>query len=343
MTALVRASSLQGYEGLASALGLDGRQALRRFGLAAPGTVDPGALVSYAAVVGLFEHSAREAGCPDFGLQLAARQGLGILGPVLGLIRHAPTIGDALQLASHHLFVHSPAARLRVQPVGSDAGLLDLCFEIDIAGRPACAQAYELSLSLLAQGLAVFGEGRVRPCLVTLPHPRLGASSVYARAFGCECSFGAQQAALRIEQSALALPLSEQNPQLQQLTRDLAEHRFARSGAATSLDEQVRVLVRQGLGAGDCSRKGIALALGLHPRTLQRRLEAQGQRFDVLLDDVRQEMLLSLMSLHAALPLGQIAAMLGYSEQSVLSRSCQRWFGCSPRELQRRRAPVIRP
>jgi AraC-like DNA-binding protein len=31
--------------------------------------------------------------------------------------------------------------------------------------------------------------------------------------------------------------------------------------------------------------------------------------------------------------LGQIAGLLGYSEQSVLSRSCRRWFGRSPRGL----------
>jgi AraC-like DNA-binding protein len=32
----------------------------------------------------------------------------------------------------------------------------------------------------------------------------------------------------------------------------------------------------------------------------------------------------------------QIAEKLGYADQSVLSRSCYRWFSASPRELRER-------
>jgi AraC-like DNA-binding protein len=32
------------------------------------------------------------------------------------------------------------------------------------------------------------------------------------------------------------------------------------------------------------------------------------------------------------LHLNQIAALLGYSEQSTLNRSCRRWFGKTPRQ-----------
>jgi len=335
MTALVRASSLYGYEALAAELGLDGRAALRRFGLAARSVEDPTALVSYAAVVAMFEFSARELACPDFGLQLARRQGLGILGPVLALIRHAPTIGEALQLASRYLFVHSPSARLGVAQVDGQPQWIDLCFDIDIPGRPACAQACELSLALLNEGLQLYGMGRVRAVLAQFPHARQAGRAAYAREFGCECRFGAPLAALRIAAADLQQSLPERNPLMQQLAQQYLDRHFVDAGAA--LCDQVRALVRQGLGSGDCSRQSIARALGLHPRTLQRRLEAEGQRFDALLDSVRQELLLTLTSRHAALPLSQVAMMLGYSEQSALSRSCRRWFGCSPRELQLRR------
>jgi AraC-like DNA-binding protein len=33
----------------------------------------------------------------------------------------------------------------------------------------------------------------------------------------------------------------------------------------------------------------------------------------------------------------QVSLTLGYSEQAALSRSCRRWFRCSPTELHRRR------
>jgi len=37
------------------------------------------------------------------------------------------------------------------------------------------------------------------------------------------------------------------------------------------------------------------------------------------------------------MPLGQIADLLGFSEQSVLARSCRRWFGVTPKEIRRER------
>jgi len=33
--------------------------------------------------------------------------------------------------------------------------------------------------------------------------------------------------------------------------------------------------------------------------------------------------------------LTEVATLLGYSESSVLTRSCQRWFGCTPLTLRR--------
>jgi AraC-like DNA-binding protein len=35
------------------------------------------------------------------------------------------------------------------------------------------------------------------------------------------------------------------------------------------------------------------------------------------------------------MPLGQLAGVLGFSEQSVLSRACRRWFGASPSAVRR--------
>jgi AraC-like DNA-binding protein len=37
----------------------------------------------------------------------------------------------------------------------------------------------------------------------------------------------------------------------------------------------------------------------------------------------------------AHVPLNRIAELLGYTEQSVFSRSCRRWFGATPSALRR--------
>ncbi|NOQ82523.1 MAG: helix-turn-helix domain-containing protein [Myxococcales bacterium] len=76
----------------------------------------------------------------------------------------------------------------------------------------------------------------------------------------------------------------------------------------------------------------IASAFALHSRTLQRQLKPEGTTFEKLKDEVRAELAASYLA-NQGLPMSQVAALLDYSEQSALSRSCRRWFGKPPREV----------
>ncbi|WP_240674643.1 helix-turn-helix transcriptional regulator [Burkholderia stabilis] len=103
------------------------------------------------------------------------------------------------------------------------------------------------------------------------------------------------------------------------------------------LSDRLRALVRRFIGVGDIGQIAIADALSIHPRTLQRRLRNEGQNFEALVDQVRRERLLALLEHPEPPRLSQVALMLGYSQQAAMTRSCRRWFGCSPTELRRRR------
>ncbi|MBL8419477.1 MAG: helix-turn-helix domain-containing protein [Dechloromonas sp.] len=70
----------------------------------------------------------------------------------------------------------------------------------------------------------------------------------------------------------------------------------------------------------------------MNERTLQRRLEAQQIRFSDILDRVRRSRAREFLT-QPALPLSEIAILLGYSEQRSLSRACLRWFDRTPGEL----------
>jgi AraC-like DNA-binding protein len=94
----------------------------------------------------------------------------------------------------------------------------------------------------------------------------------------------------------------------------------------------VRGLILQHLGGEDCTNDRIATELGLHPRTLNRRLKAEGKSFEGIKDEVRRDAALRYLQ-QSDMPLTQIAERLGYAETSVLSRRCVRWFGASPRQL----------
>lgn len=336
MTTLIRATALRDYEALARSLGVDTGRALHGVGLSGKVLADADGLISYNAMIRLLENTAAEAGCPAFGLRLARQHGVGSLGVLAILIRHAPTVGEAVSLAARYLFVHSPALRLEMLPVEGQHGLIDLSLAIDMPHLPPHAQAVELALGVAQQALRLLAGAAFRPRLVQFPHARLGSAADYAGAFGCECRFQAPIAALRVARADLQRPTPEHDPTLRGLAENYLRQNF---GAPTQFfADRVRAAVRRFLGEGHALQANVASALAVHPRTLQRRLQAEGHAFGDILAEVRRERLRELLAGTPGMSLAHVAMILGYADQAALTRSCRRWFGRTPSELREDRA-----
>lgn len=105
----------------------------------------------------------------------------------------------------------------------------------------------------------------------------------------------------------------------------------------------IRELIRQLLPTGAATVPVIADQFRLHPKALRRRLAAEGTNFNAVVDDVRREVTERYLR-DSDMTLTHLARQLGYAEQSVLSRSCQRWFGASQASLraqwQRTASPI---
>ena len=89
------------------------------------------------------------------------------------------------------------------------------------------------------------------------------------------------------------------------------------------------------LRSGESTPEQAAAVLGIHPRTLQRRLQAESTSFEKIKDDVRRELAESLLS-QPNVSLSQIASLLDYADSSAFSRSCRRWFGEAPSLVRKR-------
>lgn len=334
MTLLVRAASLHGYEALAKSIGVDPIAELSRVGLSAKSLSDPEGLIPYFAQFHLLEHTATAGHCPDFGLRLAKEQGLHILGPLAILLRHAATMGDALELASKYVYVHSPAIRIAAVPVAGRSTEVDLTFNIETPNLPPYAQTLELGIGVIVEVITQISQGKIRPILAMLPHARIGPKSSYAKVLGFDCHFEAPQAALRFAAEDMVRPLPEYNAMLQELASSYLNQHF---GSPSELfSDQVRALVRRFLGSGQSTQADIARMLAIHPRTMQRRLLAEGHHFEGIVEGVRKDQLVRLLASSQELSLLQIALMLGYSEMATLTRSCRRWFNSTPSQLRER-------
>ena len=334
MTALVRSTVLDGFAPLARSVGVDPVFEMERVGLPPDALDGADTFISFIAFIRLLEQTAKAGNCPDFGLRLTQAQESSAIGPLTVLMRHAPTLEQAVHIGSHHLFVLSPKIHLAVQPVASDRRMVDVTFELAIPQLRARAQTVELSLGFIVQVLRLVTQGQIRPRLALLPHARLGPLQRYAEVLGCECEFDAPVAGIRLRAHELTHPLPDHNPLLQQMARTYIEEHF---GSPRQLfAERVRLLVRRFLDSGSAALPDVADVLAVHPKTLQRRLLAEGHHFNDILDEVRRDRFMELVERPGAFNLTQLALLLGYSEQAALTRSCRRWFGCSPSELRRR-------
>ena len=92
---------------------------------------------------------------------------------------------------------------------------------------------------------------------------------------------------------------------------------------------QVRSLLRTALMAGKHKADDIAALLGMHSRTLNRRLNAFGAGFQQLLDEARFEAAQQMLQ-YSASDVGEVSDALGYAAPGVFTRAFKRWSGTTP-------------
>ena len=325
---MVRASALSGYRELVHELGGETEALLEECQVGASALEEPQAFISYASVIRLLERSADALDCPDFGLRLSTRQDLGILGPLGVAVRNCESLGDAMVCASQYMFVHSPAISFSPQPL--EEGRLLLVFEILLDRTGPAAQVTELSVGLSARIVAMLSGSERNVRGVRFRHARRASSERYWSHFHAPVSFRAQVSGIELEQADLGLPIHDASVQLRDLAEGYLDLHHSEPGS--TLSSRVRRVIQRSLGTGATSCVDIASAFALHPRTLQRQLRSEGTSFERLKDETRAELARSYIT-NPELPMSQVAALLDYSEQSALSRSCRRWFGQAPRKL----------
>lgn len=327
MSSLIRATNLWGYVDVVRELGGDPRPLFDRFHLPWGVEREDDAFVSLDAFVRLLEATAAELDCPDLGLRLSRWQGLDVLGPIAVIARNAQTVEEGLGAIARYLYVHSPALTLSVEPA---RGRPYLRFTYDISGitLPLLRQGYELSMANGVRMIRLLGGPDAAPSLVSFPHEQLGEDAAYAEALGCPVRFGQPWTGFELPAAIAARPIDSADPETRRIATMYLEAVYLPS--STSLSRRVEELARRLLPTGQCSVESIADQLGLHPRTLQRSLASEGVRCQDLIDGERRDQAARYLA-DPRLRLGQIAALLGYAEQSTLNRSCRRWFGKTPR------------
>lgn len=195
---------------------------------------------------------------------------------------------------------------------------------------PPTPQSIELSLGVSLSVFRLMLGADYAPMTVHLPHKALSPVGDYRTYFGCVARFGEKNAGFTIRTADLARPLNHD----QLAHQAVVSYLNTITQRDASIAQSTRTMVSQLLPTGAVTMKLIAPQLNLHPKALQRRLATEGEIFGDLVDDVRRGMAERYLR-DTDMTLGHLSRELGYSEQSVLTRSCRRWFGSGPAAYRR--------
>ncbi len=331
MSILVRISSLRGYESLMHQLGSNPGEILSRYRIDPSLLADEDALLPFRTVIQLLEASSRETGCQDFGLRLADRQDISVLGPLAIVMRNALTVGHALEDVSRYLFVQSPGLAVSTQPNSPfSPHCTEVRVEIRVDQQLARRQALDLCLGDLHRMLKLLAGNSYRLKAVSLPHSMLAPARSYRQFFGAPVLGEETHAGLHVSKETIQAKLKQENSVIHQIATEYLSMSFETPEQAMSA--RVRQALRRTLGTSLANKTEIAALFTMHPRTLQRCLAAEGTSFDRIRDEFRKETAARYLG-ETQIALGQLAGILGLSEHSALSRCSQRWFGMSPTQF----------
>ncbi|MET0704570.1 MAG: AraC family transcriptional regulator [Mycobacterium sp.] len=326
----VYADTLRFFPELVSELGGDPAPLLREHGISPAALADGTGRIGYRLIANLLEDAAAAVDRPDFGLLLATRQGGGsVFGPMGVAMRNSNTLGDALEYARRHSHAHSLAARIRFDR-DDDEHSVFVAHDILLDRLPNKSQAIEQFLLLAHLNAVEITGGKARVRMVRFRHCRLSAPSVYRSYFGCSAYFDQQCDGVVFAERDLRARTTDSSAAAYRAVTALIDADFAE--ATQPMRAQARGVILQFIGTSECTNDRTAAELHLHPRTLHRRLSAEGTTFHRIKDEVRRNLALYYLE-HTDLDLTRIAERLGYSEHSVLTRSCVRWFGEAPSRL----------
>jgi AraC-like DNA-binding protein len=245
--------------------------------------------------------------------------------------RTAATVADATEIFVNFMAAYSPALSVQVARLTDRPDRSFFEFRVLLERLPPATQSIELSLGVTLQVLRLLLGEQYSPLSTHLPHTALVPVDEYREYFGCRTYFAEPRAGFTIRTADLSRSISHD---------ELAHHAVVEyltsliGPRGPEMSHSVRTIARQLLPTGAVSREVIAAQFTMHPKTLQRRLADEGTTFYDLIDGMRRDTAEHYLR-DTDIDLSHLTRELGYTEQSVLTRSCKRWFGIGPAAYRR--------
>jgi len=320
----VRVGPLFNIPSLLLKLGRDPGRVFERAGFNIDELEDTDHRISYLAASRLLAECVATTRCEHFGLLLGQMAGPSYLGVAGFLVRSAATVGQALEALVKNLDLHDEGG---VSTLDIETDYTRLSFHVHQPDVSAIGQIYDLSAAVMYNTMRSLCGDDWKATQICLVRRKPVDLTPYKQYFRAPLTFDSEICGILFPSYYLkrtppaADELLHHHLELEaEALHQIQHHEIA---------EMLPAILQKGLLTDQCAAGDIADAIGIHERTLHRRLRSEGTTFRQELDLVRESLSLQLLQ-SSSLPICDIASTLGYADSSGFIRAFHRWTGDSP-------------
>ena len=309
-----RAAVLEGYSKATLAVGLDPIALLKQSDIDPYCLGDPDFKIPTASIIQLLELTASQANVADFGLRMAECRSGSALGLAELVLAQQPTLGAVIHKLLDIAWVQVDGLLLAVENV---AGFVVLTADLEASLPGPAHQTIQLAMASMIKILERVAHTKIQCAAISFQCCEPGPSLRYVKIFGKNPAYGAEQNALTIRETDLALTLRPSDPVLEaRLLNLLLDTTGVREPTIVG---RTRHIIQILLPTGQCRITRVAAMLSVDRRTLNRWLSNHGVSFSELVQEVRMEVIRSSLRREVKIR-GSMSDMLGFARRSSFSR-----------------------
>ncbi|CAA0081635.1 HTH-type transcriptional regulator VirS [Halioglobus japonicus] len=322
----VRVAPLGNTEPLLRSMGYDPEPILNTVGMDFSDFLNLDHRIPYTRAARLLDHCARTTGFDHFGLLLGQCVPITDMG-VPGLLAHsASNVNAALHDLVRHFNLHDQGGiatlntRLRYTAVG---------YAVASADTVAVDQICDLCMAITCGMMRSFCGADWNPARVELTRKPPEDSQPYKDYFRAPVVFDSDRSAVVFANKWLDIPLVTADANYHE--QFAADAQALRQSIPNSVSLEVRIALHSRLTHAAFGAATVADLIGVHERTLHRRLKDEGTSFRELLEETRRILSCNYLK-GTTLSIRGIAHALGYGSTGAFDHAFKRWFGQSPRQ-----------
>lgn len=285
----------------------------------------PDARLPAPAVMAIWQALRARTGDPALQLFAPASLPFGAYRVIDYLVAASTTVGDGVRRFARYFGIISETVSLSIEDRNREHRLWLARAE----GEPVPSLYVDYVFSALVTRIRM----RIRPELrvhrVELRLARPEDPEPYERVFQAPVRFGAAADCLCFSDEEWRAPTAMADEALARLLEEHARM-IAPRGEASPAGFRANVLraLTTALPEGGSS-EAVAHALHVSVRTLQRKLASEGTTFREVLDAAKGQLAQAYLS-DSKVSIGEVAALLGFSDSSSFNRAFRRWTGHTP-------------